>query len=83
MLSAANSGLVAGSVTPTTMDKDIEVKVVRAFLVGGKPQPVGAVVKLPASIANEVLGMGKAVRYIALPPAPVVDATAPVKESKK
>lgn len=83
MLSAAGSGLVAGSIAQTTMEKEIEVTVVRAFMLGGKAQPVGKVVKVPAAVAHEVIGSGKAARYIAPPPAPVVEVTAPAKESRK
>jgi hypothetical protein len=65
VLSAHGSTLVAGSTTQPVMEKQITVKVDRAFMFSGALVPVGAVVDLPAALAWEVIGMGKAVRYVA------------------
>ena len=72
MLSAKGSSLVAGA-AQTNMDQPITVKVDRAFMFKGAPVPVGTVITLPASIAWEVIGMGKAGRYMAPAPEPTHD----------
>jgi len=48
----------------------VHVRVRRAFMYGGKAQPVGAVLQLPATLAAEVIASNKAER--AAPPAPSV-----------
>ena len=79
MLSAKGSSLVAGP-AQTNMDQPITVKVDRAFMFKGVPVPVGAVVTLPAAIAWEVIGMGKAVRVVA--PAPEPESEPPEPEAE-
>ena len=84
MLSAKSSGLVAGSTAQPTMDKVIKIKVERPFYFERKVLAKGSIVDLPAAIASEVIGMGKAVKYTAPPPkAEKVEAkAADVKEAK-
>lgn len=59
----------------------IRIKVLRAFLLGGKPQQVGDEVEVDAATAAELMSMNKAERVAASPaqakPAPA--KTAPAK----
>lgn len=74
MLSAKGSSLVAGGAAQSDMEKPITVKVERAFMYQGQPVPAGTVIELPATIAWEVIGMGKASRYVAPAAPPATDA---------
>jgi hypothetical protein len=76
VLSAKGSPLVAGTAQPN-MDQPITVKVERGFMFKGAPVLVGMIVTLPAAIAWEVIGMGKAVRYIAPAPEPEPEPAEP------
>jgi hypothetical protein len=60
VLLAAGSPLVAGGAVSEM--KTQTIKVVRAFFVDGKVQPVGAVIDVPAWVAAEAVYCGKAVR---------------------
>lgn len=84
MLSAKGSALVAGSTTSTIMQKTQHVKVVRAFMHHGKPQPAGAVVEVSEGVARELVAMNKAVNYEpkAKPAPRPAEVDAPKEQSK-
>ena len=83
MLLARGSGLVAGSTAAAAM-ANTHVKVVRSFLLDGKPTKVGSVIEIPGNTAAELIAMGKAEKHEpkakAEAPAPKVDAP---KETSK
>ncbi|MEY2654033.1 MAG: hypothetical protein RLZZ524_1061 [Pseudomonadota bacterium] len=62
MLLAQGSPLVAGSTVEPSMTKT-RIKVARSFMHQGKPQPVGTVLEVSASLATELVAMGKATKY--------------------
>jgi hypothetical protein len=85
VLSAKDSPLVAGGTASNDMaETSKRVKVERAFYHLGKLQAKGSIVDLPLAVANDVIGMGKAVLYTAPPPkAKEPEAKVPeTKESK-
>lgn len=79
MLSAANSYLVAGSLETHAM-KTQWVKVLRSFLIEGKPQPVGKEIEVSALFAAELRSAKKA--EFCDPPKPAAKAE-PVKAPEK
>lgn len=79
MLLAKGSAVVAGSIPDTAM-ANTQIKVIRSFLLAGKPTKVGSVVELPGNLASELIAMGKAKKHDAkakaevAAPAPELDA---------
>lgn len=86
MLSAIGSALVAGS-TPERNMATRRIKVLRAFYIAGKAQAVGALIECNASLASELIAVGKAEAVAPEPaapaPAPASEAAPPDKGGKK
>lgn len=72
MLQAQGSALVQGSVTPKGV---VRVRVLRAFLLGGQRQEVGAVVAVPHWLADELRHQRRAETVADAPP-PAADPPA-------
>lgn len=61
VMQSATSSLVAGSLSSGIVMATTTIKVLRSFLLDGKPTKVGSVVEVDGSLAAELVFMRKAV----------------------
>jgi hypothetical protein len=63
----------------------MQVKILRACFVAGKPQPAGAIVDFPPALAQELITIGRATRWTepAQPAAPVIETAEAAPAAEK